>query len=99
MSIRPNVSPKLVTMQPKPFASVALPTFITQCQKVAIVWTLLSNFQQHPVPAISTGLDTIATKLELYANALTTSQSAHGNRLIVSAMMNVNPDVTISESE
>ena len=93
ISLHGNVTPKRATMQPNPSASVALTAnaITFRCQKVEIAWTFLSSFQQHP--PIPTGLDSVATKHELYANAI--------GRMgfIVSAMMNVYPDVNISESE
>ena len=80
-------------MQPNHSACVALTAkaIIFRCQKVEIAWTLLSTFQQRP--AITTGLDSLATQHEMYANA------QHSQRLIVSANMNVYPDVNPSESE
>ena len=80
-------------MQPNHSACVALTAkaIIFRCQKVEIAWTFLSTFQQHP--HITTGLDSLATQHEMYANA------QHSQRLIVSAKMNVYPDVNPSESE
>ena len=88
MSIQPNVTPKSVTMHTSPSACVTLTAVIIRCQKVEIAWTILVTFQQHP--SISTGLDPLATKHEMCANAWYRWGKRRRN---VRATTNVYPDV------